>query len=104
MRKKLIPPDKTRDSRRLSGARRFARNDSSRAFRRAVEKPHLSRPGPRDARGRRDKLRGELQRGIGGGWGGGGGGFGGGGVGGGGLGGGGVGVGGGAGSGSCSCL
>src|ERR1700687_2800028 len=35
MRKKQVPPDKTRDSCRLSGARRCARNDSSPAFRRA---------------------------------------------------------------------
>src|SRR5882762_6920476 len=33
MRKKQVPPDKIRDSRRLSGALRFARNDNSPAFR-----------------------------------------------------------------------
>src|SRR5258708_3085108 len=33
MRRKQVPPDKTRDSRRLLGGRRFARNDSSPAFR-----------------------------------------------------------------------
>ena len=35
MRKKQVPPDKTRDSRQLSSALRFARNDNSRGFRRA---------------------------------------------------------------------
>src|SRR6267378_6115146 len=33
MRKKQVPPDKTRDSRQLPGALRFARNDNSPAFR-----------------------------------------------------------------------
>ncbi len=36
-RKKQVPPDKTRDSRRLSGARRCARNDTLRVFRRVAE-------------------------------------------------------------------
>ena len=34
-RKKQVPPDRTRDLRRLSGARRCARNDNSRALGRA---------------------------------------------------------------------